>query len=336
MNKKISPTLIGAFVMGALGLLVIAMIAFGSGQLFRKTKNFVLYFDGSVNGLHIGAPVKFKGVEIGSVKDILLQLNQDMQVSKIPVIIEIDLKKMTSRGASGAVAEQQEAFQTAVHDRGLRGQLRTESLVTGVLYVALDFFPETPIILVQQPNGNNKYPEIPTVPTALEQAQDAISQIIKKLEEIDFKGLIKSLSETVSGVDQLVNSPAVKSTLRQLDQTMPKIDAAVVSFNKLANDVDGKFSSLSDNLEQTSDATRQAMKQAESALKQTDTALKAAEGAMTNIKDVIDPESPTFYEIRKSLREVSAAARALRLLGNYIERNPRALIFGKPENQEGK
>ena len=336
MNKKISPTLIGAFVMGALALLVAAVIAFGSGQLFRKTKNFVLYFDGSVNGLHIGAPVKFKGVEIGSVKDILLQMNQNMQVSKIPVIIEIDLKKMTSRGASGAVAEQQEALQKAIHDRGLRGQLRTESLVTGVLYVALDFFPELPINLTQQPIGDNKYPEIPTVPTALELAQDAVSQIIKKLEEIDFKGLIKSLSETVSGVDQLVNSPAVKSTLRQLDQTMPKIDVAVVSFNKLANDVNGKLTGLSVNLEQTSDATRQAMKQAETTLKQTDAALKEAEGAMTNIKDVIDPESPTFYEIRKSLREVSAAARALRLLGNYIERNPRALIFGKPENQEGK
>jgi len=252
------------------------------------------------------------------------------------VIIEIDLKKMTSRGASGAVAEQQETFQKAIHDRGLRGQLRTESLVTGVLYVALDFFPDMPINLVQKPSGDDKYPEIPTVPTALEQAEDKVSQIIKKVEEIDFKGLIKSVSDTVSGVDQLVNSPAVKSTLRQLDQTMPKIDAAVVSFNKLANDVNGKFTNLSDNLEQTSDATRQAMKQAENSLKQTDAALKAAEGAMTNIKDVIDPESPTFYEIRKSLREVSAAARALRLLGNYIERNPRALIFGKPENQEGK
>jgi paraquat-inducible protein B len=336
MNKTISPTLIGAFVMGALGLLVAAVVAFGSGQLFRKTKNFVLYFDGSVNGLHIGAPVKFKGVEIGSVTDILLQMTQNMQVTKIPVIIEIDLKKMTSRGASGEVAEQQEAFQKAIHDRGLRGQLQTESLVTGVLYVALDFFPESPINLVQQPNGNNKYPEIPTVPTALEQAQDAVSQIIKKLEEIDFKELIKSLSETVSGVDQLVNSPAVKSTLRQLDQTMPKIDAAVVSFNKLASNVDGTFTSLSNNLAQTSDATRQAMNQAENTLRQTDASLKAAEGAMTNIKDAIDPESPTFYEIGKSLREVSAAARALRLLGNYIERNPRALIFGKPENQEGK
>jgi phospholipid/cholesterol/gamma-HCH transport system substrate-binding protein len=336
MNKKISPTLIGAFVMGAVALLVVALIAFGSGQLFRKTKNFVLYFDGSVNGLNIGAPVKFKGVEIGSVKNILLQISQDMQVSKIPVIIEIDLKKMTAKGASGAVAEQQEAFQKAIHDRGLRGQLRTESLVTGVLYVALDFFPDAPINLAQQPNGDYQYPEIPTVPTALEQAQDAVSRVIKKLEEIDFKGLIKSVSETITGVDQLVNSPAVKSSLRQLDQTMPKIDAAVMSLNKLAIDVDGKFASLSDNLGQTSDATRQAMKQAENTLKQTDAALKAAESAMTNIKDTVDPESPTFYEIRKSLREVSAAARALRLLGNYIERNPRALIFGKPENQEGK
>jgi paraquat-inducible protein B len=141
---------------------------------------------------------------------------------------------------------------------------------------------------------------------------------------------------TLKGVNRTVNSPEIESVLRSLAQVMPKIDAAVVSFNKLANDVDGKFSSLSDNLEQTSDATRQAMRQAENTLKQTDAALKEAEAAMTNIKDVIDPESPTLYDIRKSLGEVSAAARSLRLLGNYIERNPRALIFGKPENQEGK
>ena len=100
MNKKISPTLIGGFVVGALALLVIAVIAFGSGQLFRKTREFVLYFDSSVNGLRIGAPVKFRGVEIGSVKDIRFQLDEDTQVNKIPVIIEIDLEKLTSRGAT--------------------------------------------------------------------------------------------------------------------------------------------------------------------------------------------------------------------------------------------
>ena len=108
MNKKISPTLIGAFVVGALALMVIAIVAFGSGQFFRKTRQFVLYFEGSVNGLHVGAPIKFKGVEIGSVKNILLQLDSNTQVNEIPVIIEIDLKKMTSRGASTAVAEQED------------------------------------------------------------------------------------------------------------------------------------------------------------------------------------------------------------------------------------
>jgi paraquat-inducible protein B len=337
MNKKISPTLIGVFVIGAVALIIIAILVFGSGRLFRQTRDFVLYFDNSVNGLRIGAPVKIKGVEIGSVKDIRLQLERNKE-PKIPVIIELDLEKFTSRGAAGAAATamDREAMQKAIVDRGLRGQLEMESLVTGLLFIALDFFPGTPINLVQQANGDYKYPEIPTLPTTLEQAKGAATRIMNKLEEIDFKELGANVEATLKGVNRTVNSPEIESVLRSLAQVMPKIDAAVVSFNKLANDVDGKFSSLSDNLEQTSDATRQAMRQAENTLKQTDAALKEAEAAMTNIKDVIDPESPTLYDIRKSLGEVSAAARSLRLLGNYIERNPRALIFGKPENQEGK
>jgi paraquat-inducible protein B len=261
------------------------------------------------------------------------------------VIVELDLEKFTARGAAGAAATavDREALNRAIVDRGLRGQLEMESLVTGLLFIALDFFPGTPITLVQSTTGDYKYPEIPTLPTTLEQAKGAATRIISKLEDIDFKELGANLEATLKGLNRTVNSPEIESVLRSLARVMPKIDAAVVSFNKLANDVDVKFSSLSDNLEQTSDAARQAMKQAENTLKQVDAplkaadaALKAAEGAMTNVKDVIDPESPTFYEIRKSLREVSAAARALRLLGNSIERNPRALIFGKPENQEGK
>jgi paraquat-inducible protein B len=336
MNKKISPTLIGVFVIGAVALIVIAILVFGSGRLFRQSKDFVLYFDNSVNGLRIGAPVKFKGVEVGSVKDIRLQLEKGKQINKIPVIIEIDLEKLTSRGAQPDITVNRESFRRAIVDSGLRGQLEMESLVTGLLYVAIDLFPGTPINLVQQENDDNKYWEIPTLPTSLEQAKGAVMRVIGKLEDIDFKELGANLEATLKGVNRTVNSPEIESVLRSLAQVMPKIDAAVVSFNKLANDVDVKFSSLSDNLEQTSDATRQAMKQAENTLKQVDAPLKEAEAALINIKDVTDPESPTLSDIRKTLREVSAAARSLRLLGNYVERNPRALIFGKPENQEGK
>jgi paraquat-inducible protein B len=336
MNQKISPTLVGGFVIGAVVLLVIAVIAFGSGQLFRKTREFVLYFDSSVNGLRIGAPVKVRGVEIGAVKDIRFQLAEDTQINKIPVIVEIDLDKLTSRGAKAAAAEDVKSFRQVIVERGLRGQLMTESLVTGLLYVGLDFFPGSPIHLVQRTDRDHKYPEIPTVPTYLEQAQDTAARILAKLEEFDFKGMMDSVSRAVDGFGSLVNSPALKSAIQRVDQTIPKIDQAIVEIRKMTSNLDDNITVLSANLQQTSDAAREAMQQAALTMKQTDAAFKEAEAVMTNIRGMSDPDSVTFYELGRSLREVSAAARSLRILSNSVERNPRALIFGKPELQEGK
>jgi paraquat-inducible protein B len=333
MNKKTSPALIGGFVLGAITLLVVAVIAFGSGSLFRKTKEFVVFFDGTVNGLNIGAPVKFRGVEIGSVKNILLQLDKSMEVPRIPVIFEVDLKKITSRGAAGTILEDPNALKAAI-DRGLRAQLRTESLVTGVLYIGIDVFPGTAVRFVQA--AGSKYPEIPTVPTALERVELTAGEILAKLSEVDFKGMMDSVSSAVDGVSQLVNSPALESALQRLDQTMPKIDEAIVEIRKMTSSLDGNITKLSVNLQGTSDSAREAMQQAALTMQQTDAALKEAEAAMINIRAISDPDSVAFYELGRSLREVSAAARSLRLLSNSVERNPRALIFGKPEIQEGK
>jgi paraquat-inducible protein B len=334
MNKKISPAMIGAFVLGAVALIVIAILVFGSGRLFRQTREFVLYFDNSVNGLRIGAPVKIKGVEIGSVKDIRLQLEKDTQVNKIPVIIEIDLEKLTSRGATTVAAVDREAFRKAIVDRGLRGQLAMESLVTGLLYVALDFLPGTPITLVQQANGDYKYPEIPTLPTSLQQAKDVFTQILSKLDEIDFKALIASLESTVDGIKRTVNSPDLQATIRSLRQTMPKVDEAVVNMRNLAGTMNDNVKILAADLQQTSGDARLALKQAGDALKQTEETMKRAEAAVTNIETLSDLDSPVNYELEKSLREVSVAARSLRSLTDYLERNPRALIFGKPDSKE--
>jgi paraquat-inducible protein B len=333
MNKKISPTLIGGFVLGALVLLVIAVIAFGSGRLFRKTKEFVVYFDRDVNGLNIGAPVKFKGVEVGSVKNILLQLDQSLEVPSIPVLFEIDLKKITSRGATLTLLEDPAALKAAI-DRGLRAQLRSESLVTGVLYIGIDLFPGTPVKFVQA--AGSKYPEIPAVPTTLERVEVTAGEILAKLSEVDFKGMMDSVSRAVDGVSQLVNSPALKSALQRLDQTIPKLDQAIVEVRKMTSSLDGNITTLSANFQQTSDAARGAMQQASLTMKQTDAALKEAEAAMINIRGISDPDSVTFYELGRSLREISAAARSLRLLSDSVQRNPRSLIFGRPEMQEGK
>jgi paraquat-inducible protein B len=336
MNKKISPAIIGAFVVGAVALIVIAILVFGSGRLFRQTREFVLYFDNSVNGLRIGAPVKIKGVEIGSVKDIRLQLEENTELNKIPVIIEIDLEKFTSRGATHAAeaAMDREALHKVIVNRGLRGQLEMESLVTGLLFVALDFFPGSPINLVQSADGDYRYPEIPTLPTTLEQAKDAVTQILNKLEEIDFKSLITSLELTVDGIKRTVNSPDLEATIRSLKQTMPRVDEAVVNVRNLAITMENNIKILTADLQQTSGDTRLALKQAGEALKQAEETMKRTEAAVTNIETWSDLDSPVNYELVRSLREVSAAARSLRSLAGYLERNPRVLLFGKPESKE--
>jgi paraquat-inducible protein B len=207
-------------------------------------------------------------------------------------------------------------------------------LVTGLLYVALDFLPGTPITLVQQANGDYKYPEIPTLPTSLQQAKDVFTQILSKLDEIDFKALIASLESTVDGIKRTVNSPDLQATIRSLRQTMPKVDEAVVNMRNLAGTMNDNVKILAADLQQTSGDARLALKQAGDALKQTEETMKRAEAAVTNIETLSDLDSPVNYELEKSLREVSVAARSLRSLTDYLERNPRALIFGKPDSKE--
>ena len=330
MNKKISPTLMGAFVVGALALLVIAIIALGSGRLFRKTYEFVLFFQGSVNGLNVGAPVKYKGVEIGSVADILLQLEK-VEPGRIPVIIELDAKKLAGRGFRGNLLVDPDELQRAI-DQGLRAQLQMESFLTGVLYVAVDLYPDTPAHFVL--SQGSKYQEIPTVPTELEQVQDEVRKAFAKLAKIDFDAAVVAMTHAFEGMGRLTNSPALNNSLRSLEKTMPKVDEAVLNIRRLAATLDKNVNDLSSDLQQSLTAARETMAAIETGANQVGITMKEGEGTLASVRAVIDPESPTFYEVTKSLRAISGAARTVRLLADYLERYPSALIFGKPKLNE--
>jgi paraquat-inducible protein B len=328
--KTSNPTALGVFLVIGLALGMAVVLIFSSGNLFHSQQKSILYFDGSVNGLHIGAPVKIKGVDIGSVKDIKLETELGSQIHKIPVIIEIDLKKVIRRGVSREEAMDQNTISEFVK-QGLRGQLQTESLVTGVLYVGLDWFPETPLRIVQPPGRHFQYEEIPTIPTELEQAQDALVRVVKKLDDIDFKRLIDSLTKTSDGVGHLisVNSPTVKSILQSVDQAMPQLRGAILDFRTLTATANNNVTNVSADLHQTLTA-------AHSAIEQIAATMKEAETTIVSVRATIDPNSPTFYELTKSLREVSGAAMSIRLLADSLDRNPQAAILGKPETPEGK
>ena len=129
-----------------------------------------------------------------------------------------------------------EAFHKAVVDRDSEGNSRWRAWLQDVLYVALDFFPGTPINFVQKQNVNN-YPEIPTLPTSLELAKGAVERILNKLEDIDFKELDANLEATLKGINRTVNSPEIESVLRSLARVMPKVDEAVVNIRNLAGTI---------------------------------------------------------------------------------------------------
>ena len=332
MSKKANPTFIGAFVVGAIVLVIGAVTILGSGRLFGKAHEFVLYFEGSVSGLREGAPVKYKGVEIGSITKILLHLDEGTETNRIPVIIKLDANKISDRGVGVSMSDP--AALKAAIDRGLRGQLQTESIVTGVLFVALDLFPGSPAHYLQPPGS--RYPEIPTITTTLQKAQDILGQLLAKLDEVDFKALLtssadavktlgdlvknKDLTEAFAGVNRLVNKPELHAAIRSLDQTVVKISEAADGVQKVAGSLDRSVATLSADLKETLTGVRDAVKQ--------------IQVTVANVDGFVDPNSPNSYELTKALKELSGAARSLRLMADFLERNPRAFLFGRAESEK--
>jgi paraquat-inducible protein B len=326
MKKRFSPAVIGGFVVGAVALAVIGVAVFGSGRLFRHTMTFVMYFDSDVNGLNVGAPVKFKGVPIGAVKDILLRAPgattamawSVTEKPLIPVLIDIDLERIRERGGAARVEER--AAMKAMVDAGLRAQLAMESFVTGLLYVKLDRFADTRVRLVADPGV--PYEELPTIPTPLEELQNWAQALMKRLESIDFAKMAKSLDSTVAGVDRLVNSEELKRTLQNLDAAIVSFKATTETFTRVANEMGTNVAPVRKSLENTAQSAT--------------ATLQAATATLERVQMAVDPNSPGAYQLRAALEEVAGAARAVRQLASYLERNPSALVRGKaaPEGNQ--
>src|SRR5882757_6720573 len=224
MGKRVNPALIGAFVLGAIGLIVTAVVIFGSGRLFRKSHEFVIYFGGDINGLRVGAPVKFKGVEIGQVKKIRLRLEQDLNRQngtlkadvRIPVIIELDEEKILAHGGTAIDLSDPHTVPNLIRE-GLRAQLGSDSFVTGLMYVALDIEPNTPIQMVAPPGSPLQ--EIPAIPNTLEQAQAVAVRIFEKLDKVDFANVFQEMTGTLDSIKQIASSPQLKTAVSNGEKT---------------------------------------------------------------------------------------------------------------------
>jgi paraquat-inducible protein B len=293
VGKKTSTTAIGAFVIGAIALTVISVIVFGSGKLFATTSPCVFYFKGSVQGLSVGSPIKFKGVQLGEVTDIKMTLNQKSMDVDIPVYAVLYPERiMLAKGQ-----EYKSSLEPAI-DSGLRGQLQMQSLITGQLFIALDFHKDPPPAVKQ---GDGKIPEIPTIPTVIDQ----LAEMIKKIK---FDELLESFTRTADGIEKLVNDPDLKEGIDNFNDTLKELKLLVRNVN---NQVDP----LSGELRKTL-VSAQAMS-------------LQMEKTLSNSAAITSDGSPLMHELLQATNELKEASRSMGALAEYLERHPESVIFGK-------
>ena len=196
MAKQSFKTAVGAFVIGGLALLVAGIILLGGGRMFSDDIEYVLYFDGSVSGLNIGAPVVFRGVPMGQVTRISLEANPRDASVTIPVYIRLDENSIVRAGVTGELTDnfRQEILRRLIQ-RGLRARLQLQSLITGQYRVELDFLPNTPA------NFRSPMPdrEIPTLPSPIDTLQRTVASL--PLEEMAHTtaGILEKLNAALSG-----------------------------------------------------------------------------------------------------------------------------------------
>jgi len=217
MSKKANKTVIGMFVVGSLVLLMVAIVVFGSGDLFKRTNKFVLYFDGSVKGLAIGAPVMFRGVSIGSVKDISLIYDSKAGTITLPVIVEIEADRIKGTPSFGEIGGDQKMIAL-----GLRANLEVQSFLTGQLMISFDFYPDRPAKFRGILKG---YPELPTLPTS--------PDMFETLQSLPIKEIAKNLEATTQGINKLINSSDIPRSLYDFQNTLQETKEAMHSVSLL-------------------------------------------------------------------------------------------------------
>ena len=334
MSKQANKTVIGIFVVGAIALVVAAVLILGSGKLFRPTFKAVCYFEGSVGGLNVGAPVVLRGVKIGSVTDVVLRADSSKLTFTIPVYIEIEPDKFKITGPRPKKMGQN--LKTLI-DKGLRAQLEMQSIVTGQMQVGLEYYPNKPAKFV---GADSETPEIPTVSTPMQ-------ELTQKIQKIPIDEIFQKILSAVEGIERVVNSPEMTGTVHSINEAAKEIkplvanlQEAVKDVRKLVQNVDGQVGPLASNLNETVQEARGTVRNIDSqigplkesierTIKSAEATLIVAQKAVENIEGGVGENSTLVYQLNKTLEEVNALTRSIRVLADYLERHPESVLWGK-------
>ncbi|OQX32294.1 MAG: hypothetical protein B0D96_10120 [Candidatus Sedimenticola endophacoides] len=290
-----------------------SFVLYGSRQESLKrpitiTIPYLVYFDDTVRGLSVNAPVEFRGIRVGTVQDIRLEKDADRGDVRIPVLLGMEPERLIIDGMQNGAEESPEKVHELVKklvSKGLRARLQTGNLLTGQLFVELDFHTELPPGQLSESKG---YPVLPTTPSALSSIMRNINSLLVKLERLPIDEIGRHIEQAARGADTLINDPALGAALGQLQQVTEQSNQLLTTLNRQTGPLLGDMTKLTANAK---------------------ILIEKSTTVMESVHNLTSHDGIVGRELLTTLEELSGAARAIRVMAEYLERHPEALLQGK-------
>jgi paraquat-inducible protein B len=338
MKTKISPAVVGAFVLGAFALGIITLLAVGSLSLFSKPERFMVYFDEGISGLDEGSPVKLRGVRVGHVVGISIRYDRATGKSLAAVLCELSRGSISDESGANLDVSDRSALQALV-DKGLRAQLEVSGLATGLLFVELDFMDPS-----KYPDRSDttdlKYVVIPSAPSEISEFRASATTLLAnattllaRMQEIDFKGLSVELKKLVVEARLRIDGVDFKGLASQWKKTGESIDMlarspdtlhSIENLNKTLEVLRVSLGHIDGQVDTNGKELKETLVQAKAALESLNTAAQSARG-------FINAQQNFGTDTNRALQKVADAADSIQQLADFLERNPNALVSGRKE-----
>lgn len=331
MSKPVNATLIGAFVVGAVSILAIAVALFAGSQFFARKTMLVTYFEGSVQGLRVGSNVAFRGVRVGFVQNITVITRIDPLSPTIEVVMELtpESVKVLQDGRRLERSLVDVLTVEELVEAGFSAQLASESFVTGQLFVELDFRPSLPMEL----SGlDPPHPEIPGVPSEIQQALTRFRTLISDVEQnVDVAELSERVFSVLQGMDELANSAELREAITGMNRLVnaESTQQLTASLQRAIDELRATIAEAGELLRNTDEDVNALLGNLAPAAERLNATLTEAEATLAAARRQISGDTEQVYQLQSTLMEVEAAAESINEFFRYLERNPEALLRGR-------
>jgi paraquat-inducible protein B len=331
VKTKVSPAVVGLFVLGAFVLGLVALFSFGGINFFSRPERFVVYFDESIHGLDLGSPVKLRGVRVGRVVDIGLRYLPATGDSVVAVSCELN-RNLIVDDKGGMIDVTEDGKLQGLVDGGMRAQLGVIGYATGLLYVELDFLNPKDYPANPRSDLTSKYVEMPAVPSKSAELLRNLDEILTNIKGIDLVAISRELHGLLADTRKKINAMDTTALVAEWTKAgasvrgfaeSPELKQVLASMAAASGTLDGILAEYARNGPKGADMAK--------VLADVNETVATFNATAATVQAFVNAQQSLGDDASQALMRLGEAAAAVRELADFLERNPSALISGRKQ-----